>query len=54
MSLPSDIGFFMAPGVLPEARRPNEAIGKNLFFSVPAMCEIRILIAMQRRGFTSS
>jgi hypothetical protein len=30
MSLPSDAGSFMVPRVLSEARRPNEAIGKNL------------------------
>jgi hypothetical protein len=30
MSLPSDAGSFMVPRVPSEARRPNEAIGKNL------------------------
>lgn len=30
MSLPSNDGSFMVLRVLPEARRPNKAIGKNL------------------------
>jgi hypothetical protein len=29
MNLPSDAGSFMVPRVPPEARQPNEAIGKN-------------------------